>query len=215
MRGEGGREPRRSPGAGPRDRLGQSAGYRTATYESRDGRSARELRESATLSAIAMSAKLVFWTASFINLSAVVLLVLRGRVEARRGRIAAHRRSMHLAAALVGLFVVAYVAKVLFLGKEDLAVWSRGLRTILYVHESFIAVMLLTGIAARLLAARALLARTAPVASTVPASPLAWHRWLGRTALLAALAALVTGGMLLVGMWRVEAGLRLAATALP
>ncbi|MDX1649233.1 MAG: DUF420 domain-containing protein, partial [Myxococcota bacterium] len=95
-----------------------------------------------------MDAHLAFWTLALAHMALLVAVAARGVRLARRGRYAAHRRAMRTAAALVLLFLLAYAAKRSVLGPEDLDRWSRGALVNLYVHESFVAGMLLAGAAA-------------------------------------------------------------------
>jgi len=113
------------------------------------------------------------------------------------GDVAGHRRAMHLAAALIGAFLLAYVGKALVLGLDDLSVWPRWQVRLLRVHESLMVSMLIAGSAARIYAARA----RRGVGTTART-----HRWLGRGALFAAACGLATGTVVLLGMYQ-RAGL--------
>jgi uncharacterized membrane protein YozB (DUF420 family) len=92
-----------------------------------------------------VNAKLVFWTIALANLALIVACGARGVRAIRRGEVRAHRRMMLMATALVALFLVSYVAKVAWLGKEDRAAWTALDHAILATHESAIAAMLLAG----------------------------------------------------------------------
>ena len=63
----------------------------------------------------------------------------------RRGEVRTHRRMMLVSSALVGLFLVSYLAKVAWIGKEDRGAWSALDHAILYTHETCIAAMLVAG----------------------------------------------------------------------
>lgn len=92
-----------------------------------------------------MDPKLLFWCAAFLNFCALVALAARGVSQIRRGEVRAHRRSMRTGAALVGLFLVSYLAKVALLGHEDRSAWTALDTGFLYVHETCIALMLVGG----------------------------------------------------------------------
>ncbi len=89
-----------------------------------------------------MNANLWFWTGALVNMGLIIGLVGTGVRQARRRDFIAHRRSMISAGALVVAFLLAYVVKVQLLGGEALDTWSSGARTNLYVHEAFVATML-------------------------------------------------------------------------
>lgn len=95
-----------------------------------------------------MDPKLLYWTLALVNLGVIVWCVRRGIQLIREGRVASHRRHMLSAALLIGLFLLSYVGKVIWLGKEDRSAWSGLDYTILYVHETCVAAMLLFGAAA-------------------------------------------------------------------
>lgn len=140
-----------------------------------------------------MSPRLAFWTFAWFNFSAIVACALvgfrqlRGRPRSERA-VALHRRWMSRASWLVVVFLLAYAAKVVVLGREDLSLWSAGAVATLRLHEVVVAVMLVTGGGARYLAFRH--------GKNVPRL----HPRLGRIALWAGIAALVTATAVLVGM---------------
>jgi uncharacterized membrane protein YozB (DUF420 family) len=164
-------------------------------------------------------AHLVFWSLAFLLMAGMIACAARGVVHVRRGQLAAHRRAMLAAAGLLIAFLLSYVAKVVLLGHEDLALWTPREVALLRVHETFVALMLLCGGTARWLARRfgragdlgalappatlatpsALAAPARPVRS---ASPRALHRRLGRAAVVSGLCGLLTAGGLLVTMVR-------------
>jgi hypothetical protein len=148
--------------------------------------------------------KLWFWTWALLNMAAVVVLAARGVRAIRAGEIAKHRRSMLAAGWLVIAFLGAYVVKRLVLGPEELALWSRGARVNLWVHESFVAWLLLGGGAALFLGRR--IARTRRVTGRaedpVPsAAQLRRHRRLGWSAVIASAFGFATACGILAGMF--------------
>jgi len=151
-----------------------------------------------------MDPKLLFWTGALLNMGVIVCLAGWGVRQRRHGDVAAHRRSMLLAGSLVILFVLSYVLKLLFLGREDLAAWSATDLWILRVHELCVATMLLAG-GVGLWRAR-VLGRTRnatgdPADPVAPSAVTAWHRRAGWAAVVAALLGFATASMVLAGMY--------------
>jgi uncharacterized membrane protein YozB (DUF420 family) len=148
--------------------------------------------------------KLWFWTLALVNMAAVVALATRGVRAIRAGEIAKHRRSMTAAGWLVVAFLGSYLGKRFALGPEDLALWSQGARINLWVHESFVAAMLIAGAGALVLGRR--LARTRRVtgrdADPAPSpAELRRHRRFGWSAVLASGLGFVTACGILAGMF--------------
>jgi len=140
-----------------------------------------------------MDAKLIYWAVSLLWMTLLVVTALSGRRAVLRGEIERHRRLMHWAALFVVVFLLSYITKVVFLGKEDLAQWSRGDRLVLYIHETFVLVMVLVGGMARFWARR--FPGWGPTLRRR-------HRWAGRTAIVAGLFGLLTAALVFVGMIR-------------
>jgi uncharacterized membrane protein YozB (DUF420 family) len=145
------------------------------------------------------SSSLVYWSLAGLIFCCMAASGLRGWQLARRGQLAEHGRQMRLAIRLVGVFLATYVVKVLVLGREDLDTWPRAAVITLRVHESFVLLMLVAGAAAWRISRRL---------EPGEAGNLAWlHRLCGRTALVAALAALLTASMVLFAMYRADPAL--------
>ena len=105
---------------------------------------------------------------------------------------------------LVGLFLVSYVFKLIYLGREDRSLWTRVDHSFLYFHETCIAVMLLAGgfTLNRAWRFRGSLGANAP--RPLPAGVAvqrAQHRFGGRVAAVAATLALLSAGVVLAGMY--------------
>jgi uncharacterized membrane protein YozB (DUF420 family) len=152
-----------------------------------------------------MDAGLLFWSAALANMSVLVSLALMGVWQARLGRVERHRRLMLIAAGLVGLFVLSYLAKLALLGGEDLASWSPIDGAVLRVHETCVLVMLLGGIVAGRRAWRMRKTRKVtrrPEDPPPPPSVLRWHRRAGWSAVVGALLGLLTAILVLAGMFR-------------
>jgi putative membrane protein len=92
-----------------------------------------------------VTANLLYWTAALANLAVIVACGARGIRAVRRGEVRTHRRMMLTASALVALFLVSYLAKVAWLGKEDRSAWTGLDHAILYTHELCVAAMLCAG----------------------------------------------------------------------
>jgi uncharacterized membrane protein YozB (DUF420 family) len=150
--------------------------------------------------------KLAYWTWAFANMLLLVGLASFGVRRARAGRIAAHRRFMLGAAALVALFVVSYAAKLVALGREPLHAWEPRYVAALRVHEACIAVMLAAGALALWQARSGGFARSVP-----PRARTRLHRAAGWTALAAGLLGIATAAVVLAGMYQRLEALRLAA----
>lgn len=151
-----------------------------------------------------MQAHLVFWSAALLDLAAVAGLALLGVWQIRRGAWRAHRRCMLGAAALVGVFLAAYVLKVRWLGPEELASWSGFQIAVLRVHELGIAAMLGGGLYAGYRAFR--FRATLPTEPLLPAEDPAsrqrvGHRRAGRVAVAGATLAWLTAALMLAGMY--------------
>jgi len=101
-----------------------------------------------------MSANLTYWLFAFVLMTTAVLIACRGIVHVRAGRLVSHMKHLNLACNLLIFFVVTYVGKVFVLGREVKTDWSFLDLFILRTHETFIAIMLITGIWARVLAGK-------------------------------------------------------------
>jgi len=99
-----------------------------------------------------MTANLAYWLFAYVLMSVTLVIAFRGVVHARARRFEAHMKAMVLACNILLFFVLTYVLKVFVLGREDKTDWTMLDLVILRVHESFIAIMLITGTRARLLA---------------------------------------------------------------
>ena len=150
-----------------------------------------------------MDPKLIFWTAALVNFSLVVACAAAGWWSIRQRHLKRHKRLMHTAAALVGLFLAGYVLKVIFLGKENLELWSRADVWWLRIHETIVLIMLVAGVTARVLARRFRHGgRLDPWRSAAGLERArARHRWAGRTAVVASLLACLTAAIVLAGMY--------------
>ncbi|MCH8132525.1 MAG: DUF420 domain-containing protein [Myxococcales bacterium] len=156
-----------------------------------------------------MDPKLLYWTGAFANMGVVLVLAVLGVRRLRAGEVARHRLSMLTAGALVVAFLVSYVFKVTFLGKEDLSVWSAPDRWILWTHEFCVATLLLSGGFAawrgRALRRSRRVTRN-PEDPVAPAAVTRQHRAAGKVALLAVGLGFLTAAFVLLGMFR-RAGL--------
>src|SRR3990172_2334871 len=152
-----------------------------------------------------MDPKLSFWTGALGLMAGVVCVAIAGVLRRRRGDVPGHRRAMLAAAALVALFLFAYVLKVVWIGHEQVAEWGEGDRLVLRIHETCIAVMLAAGAIAGLRAWRLRRTRNATLDPADPPAPAAlarWHRRAGWTAVLAAAAGWLTALLMLIGMYQ-------------
>lgn len=151
-----------------------------------------------------MDPRPVFWSVALLDLSAVLLLALLGLRRIRAGDWRGHRNRMLAAAALIAVFLVAYVLKVEWIGHEDVASWSDFRIAILRIHEFGIAAMLGGGLYAGYRAWR--FRSGLPAAAVLPqvdpgAAARVGHRWAGRIALAGTGLAWATALVLLTGMY--------------
>ncbi len=156
-----------------------------------------------------MEAKLIFWTLALANLAAVAALAGGGVWYRRRGDVKRHARNMIGAVSLVGLFLVAYVAKVQLLGHEDLTAWSPLQRWTLWIHEACVFTMLIAGATAGQRALRLRRTRNATGDPSDPPAPgrlASWHRRAGWAAVAAAGLGFASAVLVLAGMYE-RAGL--------
>ena len=156
-----------------------------------------------------MSGKVAFWTWALANMVVIVALALAGIRARQQGDVPRHRRLMLAAAALIGFFLGAYVLKLVFLGREDMASWSTLHVWVLRVHELCVLTMLLAG---GLALRRGSALRTTRNATRDPNDPPAepaqarGHRGAGKLAVGAAVLGLLTAAVVLAGMYE-RAGL--------
>jgi uncharacterized membrane protein YozB (DUF420 family) len=156
-----------------------------------------------------MDPKLLYWTAALINLGVLCGIALFGVRCARRGELARHQRAMKISSSLVLVFLVSYVFKLLFLGRENMAVWSRTDVWVLRIHELFVLQMIIAGSVAwiqsrKLIGTRLVTHRDddpMPDPGTVRV-----HRIAGRTAVLGAILGFVMAVGVLFGMYARASG---------
>ena len=151
-----------------------------------------------------MDAALAFWSAALADLAAVAACAVAGVRRIRRGDVRGHRRLMRSAAALVVLFLAAYLLKLRLLGHEDRSLWTPFDQAVLYVHELCVAAMLVGG-ALALLRARRFRDQLGEALVRPPSGdPLrggAEHRRAGWIAVVGALCGLATATLVLLGMY--------------
>ncbi len=150
-----------------------------------------------------MTPKLLFWCWALVNMALIVGFAVRGMRAVRENRIADHRRAMAWAGSFVVVFLVAYLAKVALLGGEDVAAWSTAARVNLYVHEAFVASMLVGGGFAFAFGRRLATTRrvTGNAADPLPdRSLVARHGRAGRVAVICSLLGFATACGILAGM---------------
>lgn len=151
-----------------------------------------------------MEARFLFWCGALANMGLMFALMLDALRRVRRGDVAGHRREMLLASALVVVFLVAYVLKSAFIGREDFSVWSATQVATLRFHEVCVLVMMLAG--GNALRLGRALGHTRIVTydaadPPAPAAKLRWHRLSGRTAVVAAALGLASAAGVLAAMY--------------
>jgi uncharacterized membrane protein YozB (DUF420 family) len=151
-----------------------------------------------------MDAKVIYWAAAVVNFAALTAIAIAGVRQAQRGEFARHRRSMIIAACLVGAFLGSYVLKLAFLGREAIATWSPADVWTLRVHEMCVLAMLVGGAVAF---ARGRALQRSRRFTRDPNDPqpepgdLQRHRAAGKVALAGAVLGLLSAGWVWLGMW--------------
>jgi uncharacterized membrane protein YozB (DUF420 family) len=151
-----------------------------------------------------MDAKLIFWTFALADLGALCGIALFGVRYVRRGEIARHKRAMKIASLLVVAFVLSYVLKVQFLGREDMSVWTTLDVWVLRIHELFVLQMVVAGSIAWIQARKLVKTRlvTHDPNDPVPdAKTVRVHRLAGRTAVIGSVFAFLFAIGILAGMY--------------
>ena len=151
-----------------------------------------------------MDAKLIFWTCALADLGALCGIALFGVRYARRGEIARHKRAMKISSLLVVAFVLSYVLKVQFLGREDMSVWTTLDVWVLRIHELFVLQMIVAGVVAWIQARKLVKTRlvTHDPNDPVPdAKTVRIHRLAGRTAVIGSVFAFLFAIGILAGMY--------------
>ena len=142
------------------------------------------------------TAKLVYWTWALVNMCLAIGAAVTGVAAIRAKRVAVHKRRMLVAGGLVIFFVLSYVVKLATLGGEDLDAWTSAARVFLWIHETFILVMLVGGSLAGWMAWK--MSRVDPGDL---ASVHARHRRAGWTAVIASALGAVTAAIVLGAMY--------------
>ena len=151
-----------------------------------------------------MDPKVIYWTFAFINMGFVVGLSLYGVTQIRAGNPARHRVMMLGASCLVVGFLVSYVFKLQFLGREDLSVWSDFAVSTLRFHETCVLVMVVGGGLAIRWGSRLRGTRLFSLNAEDPLpepSLLVRHRRAARAALIGAGLGFASAGFVLAGMY--------------
>lgn len=151
-----------------------------------------------------MDPKLIFWTCALADLGAVCGTALFGVRYVKRGEIARHKRAMKTASLLIVVFVVSYVLKLVFLGREDMSTWTSFDVWVLRIHELFVFQMLTGGSIAWIQARKLLKTRLVTHDSNDPAPDsrtVRIHRLAGRTAVVGSVFAFLLAIGVLIRMY--------------
>lgn len=147
-----------------------------------------------------MTWNLIFWFYAYGLTFVALFLAYTGVAAVRKGDLARHRALLNMACSLIIFFVISYVFKMVFLGREDKSEWDVIYKIVLYIHEALIATMLVTGAWARWLAFKF---RDSLFAQQLPTEHEAMrqkHRTLGLWCIYSATLALLTASVILYGM---------------
>lgn len=149
-----------------------------------------------------ISANLIFWLYAYALTLCALFLAFRAVKKVRRGDYAGHAKQMDYAITLILVFVASYVLKVIILGREPKTNWELPHFIVLYIHEAFIACMLVSGTIARVLAAKfkaSLFSNGTPTA--LDKTRRKKHRLAGKICLLATSMAILTATFILHTMY--------------
>ena len=148
-----------------------------------------------------MDPKVVYWGAAVANFAVLTGFAVAGVRQIKRGERERHRRSMRVAASLVVVFLVSYVLKLAFLGREDRSSWSTFDVWTLGFHELCVLAMLVGGGTALVLGRRLEGTKLFSADGDAPAkSDLARHGVAGRVATIGAVLGLLSAGVVWLGM---------------
>lgn len=151
-----------------------------------------------------MDPKVLYWTGALANMLLITALAMRGIGQVKRGEISAHRRSMLSCVVLVVGFLVSYVLKLVWLGRESLETWSGGYVNTLRFHETCVLVMVIAGGVAlhRARAMRGTRNRTRDIADpAAPAATVRLHHRAGRASIVGLILAVLSASVVLFGMY--------------
>lgn len=143
-----------------------------------------------------MNANLLYWLFAYVLTLSAFLIGLKGVGYIRRGDWQGHQKRMVAACNLILFFVASYVVKVLVLGREDKSDWGTYYLVVLYIHESFILLMLITGVAARLKARKMGLKQPGGLDKSIGKS----HGRMGKLCLLFCGCGILTATIVVFGM---------------
>lgn len=147
---------------------------------------------------------LLFWGYAYALTLVALAIALQAVGLARKGHLAAHGKRMDIAILLILIFVASYVLKVIFLGREEKQNWETFHFVVLYIHESFIALMLIGGTVARVLASKfkqSVYGNQTPTALDLKRR--GTHRFFGKLCLVSTGMALVTASFILYTLYTV------------
>lgn len=146
-----------------------------------------------------MSWNLGFWCGAFIVMGSIVVTLTVAVRAAIRGDVERHVGAIRLVLGIIVGFVLAYLAKVIALGREDKQDWTTLDLVVLYTHELLILTMLVSGLVAAL-RGRGVRAGRAERADGW-ADERRRHAMAGRVCYAAAWLAFATGGAVLARMF--------------
>lgn len=148
-----------------------------------------------------MNVNLAFWVFAYALTLVAILLAFSGVRAAKKGDLETHARLMRFACNLILFFVVSYVVKMFALGREDKSQWTDFYLVVLYIHETLIGGMLVSGTISRVLAYKFRHSLTGATVSPLDLKRRKTHTKAGKMCILFAILALVTAGVVLYGMF--------------
>ena len=148
-----------------------------------------------------MTYNLAFWVYAYGLMTVAMILAFRAVTKIRKGDMRGHMRLMILANRLILFFVLSYLFKMIFLGREQKSDWSQFRLIVLYIHESLIGLMLISACYTRFLAHRFRERMFETPVSEADSALRRRHKRAGKWTLLFAVCALFTASMVLYGMF--------------
>ena len=145
-----------------------------------------------------MNPNLYFWFYVYGLTITALIIAFTGIARIRKGDEVGHSKRMNLAIYLILFFVASYLVKIIVLGREDKSGWEAWNFAVLYIHEFFIACMLISGTYTRYLAGKFKHTLMAPDALTgLDVQRRRKHRLAGKICLSATSMAIVTATLIL------------------
>ena len=148
-----------------------------------------------------MNVNLAFWVFAYALTLLSIIIAFSGVGAAKKGDFETHRKRMTLACNLILFFVLSYVVKMFALGREDKSQWTTIYLVVLYIHETLIGGMLVSGTISRVLAYKFRDSLSGDTVSPLDIKRRKTHARAGKMCIMFAISALITAAVVLYGMF--------------